>query len=140
MVSLEKIHKVSYEVCAEVERAERMHPPLHSAHEAYSVLLEEVDELWDEVKKNPKKDPHCIARRRTEAVQVAAMAMRFIIDVCDKEAQVQMPDAEAGCMMDAPSSAPKFEREPCHHQWAQDPLHREGLVCIACGATQYYTG
>ena len=43
-----------------------------------SVLLEEVEELWDEIKKSPKKrDP---IKMRTEAIQVAAMALRFIHD------------------------------------------------------------
>lgn len=58
----------------------------HSAHEGWAVLREEVDELWDEVKKNPKTDEERAAHRvrmRKEAVQVAAMAFRFIEDVCD---------------------------------------------------------
>jgi hypothetical protein len=45
-------------------------------------LLEEIDELWDEVKKSPKKrNPVAM---REEAVQVAAMALRFLIDVCQE--------------------------------------------------------
>jgi hypothetical protein len=44
------------------------------------VLLEEVDELWDEVKKSPhKRDEQAM---QAEAVQVAAMALRFLVDVC----------------------------------------------------------
>lgn len=46
-----------------------------STHEAYAVLLEEVDELWDEVKKNTGKTPEAY----TEAVQIAAMAYKYII-------------------------------------------------------------
>ncbi|SFW16281.1 hypothetical protein [Chitinophaga sancti] len=45
----------------------------NSAHEGFAVLKEEVDELWDEVKKDGSKE-----RMRAEAVQVAAMAIRFI--------------------------------------------------------------
>jgi hypothetical protein len=57
------------------------YPDFHSAHEGYAVLLEEVEELWAEVKKSPKKrDPDAM---RTEAIQVAAMALRFLIDVCE---------------------------------------------------------
>jgi hypothetical protein len=57
------------------------YPRFHSAHEGYAVLLEEVEELWDEVKKSPKKrDP---AAMREEAIQVAAMALRFLVDVCN---------------------------------------------------------
>jgi hypothetical protein len=64
----------------EVTRAISLYPPHNSAHEAYAVLLEEMDELWDEVKKSPKKrDKDAMLE---ESVQVAAMAVRFIIDVC----------------------------------------------------------
>jgi hypothetical protein len=63
----------------EVQRAMCLHQPLHSAHEAYGVLLEEVDELWDEVKKNSKTRDAMLMRE--EAIQVAAMAVRFLIDV-----------------------------------------------------------
>ena len=52
-----------------------------SAHEGYAVILEEMDELWAEVKKSPKNRD--MAAMREEAVQVAAMALRFLIDVCD---------------------------------------------------------
>ena len=47
----------------------------HNSHEGYAVLKEEVDELWDEVKGNR------ITRAKKEAIQVAAMAIRFIYDL-----------------------------------------------------------
>ena len=48
-------------------------------HEGYAVILEELDELWDEIKaKN-----HSKVHMRKEAIQVAAMAMRFIYDLLD---------------------------------------------------------
>lgn len=50
-------------------------PPFNSAHEGYGVLLEKVDELWAEVKRNWNQGA------REEAVQVAAMAVRFLLDV-----------------------------------------------------------
>lgn len=53
-------------------------PPFNGAHEGYAVILEELDELWNEVKANNKE----LAVK--EAIQVAAMGMRFIIDVCLK--------------------------------------------------------
>lgn len=65
----------------EVLWAESKFAPMNSAHEAYAVLYEEVDELWDHVKTNQKRRD--IAAMRQEAVQVAAMAIRFIRDVCD---------------------------------------------------------
>jgi len=70
------------EVLAEIARARAKFPRRHaSAHEGFAVLDEERDELWDEVKGN---HPERIARMRSEAIQVAAMAIRFIEDVCDK--------------------------------------------------------
>ncbi|WP_088187560.1 hypothetical protein [Desulfosporosinus sp. FKA] len=45
--------------------------------EGYGVILEELDELWDEVKKH-KPD---VKNMRAEAVQVAAMAMKFIMSM-----------------------------------------------------------
>ena len=59
----------------------KLHRPMRSAHEGYAVILEELDELWDEVKKNPSKHPRLKEAMRSEAIQVAAMAVRFIIDV-----------------------------------------------------------
>lgn len=44
-------------------------------HEGYAIILEELDELWDAVKAND------IEHARREAVQVAAMAMAFMIEV-----------------------------------------------------------
>lgn len=49
-----------------------------SAHEGYAVILEEMDELWETVKRNQKNA--CPNEMRDEAKQVAAMAIRFMID------------------------------------------------------------
>jgi hypothetical protein len=51
-----------------------------SAHEGWAILREEVDELWDEVRKKP-------GQRNTNAmynelVQIAAMAQRMAEDIC----------------------------------------------------------
>jgi hypothetical protein len=71
------------DVVTEVEMATERFPPMNSAHEGFAVLKEEVDELWDEVKK--KQGERDIEKLRKEAVQVAAMAIRFIADVCTPE-------------------------------------------------------
>lgn len=64
------------EVRAEVNRANDIHGGYNSAHEAYAVLLEEVEEFWEEVRrKRSERDP---ARMRAELVQVAAVAVRAI--------------------------------------------------------------
>jgi hypothetical protein len=53
---------------------------MHSAHEGFAVLLEEVDELKAEV----WRSRHDMEAMTTEAVHVAAMAIRFLTDVCMK--------------------------------------------------------
>jgi hypothetical protein len=67
----------------EAARAERSWPPFNSAHEGYAVILEELDELWAHVKANQKQRD--VVAMRKEAVQVAAMALRFIANVCDEQ-------------------------------------------------------
>ena len=69
----------------ELEKAIRKHGPMHVPHEGYAVILEELDELWDEVKRQ-KIDR---AAMRKEALQVAAMAMRFLLDVCKEPDEVE---------------------------------------------------
>lgn len=66
------------EVMTELEKAMSKHPTgMRSIHEGYAILKEEVDELWDEIKKHKPCSP-CI---RKECVQVAAMALRFLLDL-----------------------------------------------------------
>lgn len=67
----------------ELARAQHHWPPFNSAHEGYAVLLEEVDELWEHVKTNQRKRD--LRAMRKEALQVAAMALRFAIEVCNDE-------------------------------------------------------
>ena len=55
----------------------------HNAHEGYAVILEEMDELWANVKlKQSHIDRDFLMMM--EAKQVAAMAIRFIMDCCKK--------------------------------------------------------
>lgn len=64
-----------FDIRAELDVACGSFHPMASPHEGYAVILEELDELWVEVK------AHDRARMREEAVQVAAMALRFIVDL-----------------------------------------------------------
>lgn len=64
---------------AEVGRARVKHAPINSLHEGYSVILEEVDELWDETrKKREARNPEDVRR---ELIQIAAMACRTALDL-----------------------------------------------------------
>ncbi len=67
----------------ELDSAAEKWPAFNSAHEAFAVLSEEVDELWAHVKTNQKKRD--LSAMRKEAIQVAAMAMRFAAEVCTEE-------------------------------------------------------
>jgi hypothetical protein len=73
-------------IAAETKRAMGLHAPLHSAHEAHSVILEELEEFWDDVKVNPKKlsEGQRVARlehMRGELTQTAAMCLRALVDL-----------------------------------------------------------
>ena len=68
-------------VRCEIERARTKHKPINSAHEGYAVILEELDEFWDEVKK--KREMRDKRRMYDELVQIAAMAQRTADDVLD---------------------------------------------------------
>lgn len=68
--------KVQGEILAEVRRAGEKYGNLHSTHEGYGVLVEEVDELLDEIRLNNARTI------RREAIQVSAVAMR-LAEMCD---------------------------------------------------------
>lgn len=59
----------------EVRRAAHLHAPMHSGHEAYAVIKEEFEEMWNDIKIDD------IAHAQKEALQIAAMCVRFIVDV-----------------------------------------------------------
>jgi hypothetical protein len=67
------------DVRGELDKAIREHGSFHSAHEGYAVILEELDELWEVVRL--KRNERGNFTMRTEATQVAAMAIRFMADV-----------------------------------------------------------
>lgn len=71
-------HSFLKQVEHELSRARRKHPPLHSLHEAYAVLLEEVDEFKAQVwQQAAARDRQAML---LELVQIAAMAMRTALD------------------------------------------------------------
>lgn len=72
------------DVTAELMRAEAKHKPFNSHHEGFAVIQEEVDELWDDVKADRKE------AALKEAVQVAAMGLRFVVNLTP----ARVPDRE----------------------------------------------
>lgn len=64
----------------ELQRAKEKFPDsFKNGHEAYGVLMEEIDEWWDEI----KADNYEAAAK--EAVQVAAMALRIVAELTPKK-------------------------------------------------------
>jgi NTP pyrophosphatase (non-canonical NTP hydrolase) len=64
---------------AELARARAKHPRKQASfHEGYAVLLEEVDEFWDWVKK--RSSQRNSKKMLEELVQIAAMANRTAED------------------------------------------------------------
>jgi hypothetical protein len=67
-------------VRCELDRARRKHASaIHSAAEGYAVILEEVDEFWDEVRK--QSGARSLRDMLTELVQIGAMAQRCAEDL-----------------------------------------------------------
>ena len=75
-----KLSQALQAVSDEVLRAKTMYPQhFVNQHEAYAVILEEVDELWTEIKKNQKT--YDLKAQRNEATQAAAMLARLIVEL-----------------------------------------------------------
>lgn len=66
-------------VLTELSKAVQKHKAMTTPHDGYAVILEELDELWDEVR--VKQAKHSRERMRAEATQIAAMAVRFMMDL-----------------------------------------------------------
>ncbi len=65
-------------VAQELEKARRKHPQgMRSAHEAYGVILEEVDEFWDLVKAQKPSNADLLS----ELKQIATMCQRAAEDL-----------------------------------------------------------
>ncbi len=72
MSSFDKAEQALSDIRDEMQRAIGEHGWFNSRHEGYAVILEELDELWNEIKQNAS--PEYIY---AEAIQVSAMAMEF---------------------------------------------------------------
>ena len=74
-----KLNKIFNYISDEFQKATKTFGKFSSVHEGYAILLEEVDELWDEIK---NKDSS-MDKIKEEALHVAAMAIRLIYDGCE---------------------------------------------------------
>jgi len=76
-----KIENIQDKIYEEILSAIKKYPlGFHSNHEALGVILEEFEELKDEI----KREKYFYARtdkQTREAIQLAAMAIRFILDI-----------------------------------------------------------
>lgn len=66
-------------IADEFDRAIARFPSFNSGHEGKAVIEEELDELWEEIKGNSPSGADATA----EAIQVAAMAMRYVYDLSE---------------------------------------------------------
>jgi hypothetical protein len=73
----DRLDAILAQIREEVLRAAKKHPAMHSPHEGYAVIKEEVEELWDEVKKDFGYHPHAML----EARHIAAMGIRYNLDL-----------------------------------------------------------
>lgn len=71
---------ITKRVLEELKRGKNKYGPYSSFHEAHSVIEEEFDELWEEIK---KKQPNP-SRIISEAIQVAATALRLAAETFEK--------------------------------------------------------
>lgn len=71
----------------EAAKALKKHGPTKSVHEGYGILMEEVDEFWDEVKK--RTENRNIENMRLELVQIAAVCYKIHQMLEDKNVPLQ---------------------------------------------------
>lgn len=76
----DEFNPIYLHVREELERALVKFPPFHSAHEGWAIIKEELDELWEVVRLNQSTAGRN-DRLRKECIQVAAMAMRFLLEM-----------------------------------------------------------
>lgn len=77
------LYQAVSDVDTEATEATLKWPRYNSAHEGLGILLEEVHELQHHV--FTRQGARDLAAMRKEAIQVAAVALRFAAECCDEE-------------------------------------------------------
>lgn len=66
-------------ITREIEKARSKFNPFNSPHEGYAVIAEELEELWHHAKANEGRSDEAMV----EAIQVAAMSIRYVLDLSE---------------------------------------------------------
>lgn len=74
-VDVVKMQLILNQVMDELYRAVEHYKPFPTPHHGYGIIKEELDEAWDEIKRNDPK------RTREEMIQVASSAIRYLHDI-----------------------------------------------------------
>ena len=69
-----RMSNVLVEITIEIKKSRDAHGLFMGSHEGYAVILEEVEELWDEVKKKDRN----FENMKKECIQIAAMAIMAV--------------------------------------------------------------
>jgi hypothetical protein len=77
---MSELEQLFEDIRRELNAATERFPAMNSAHEGWAVIAEELDELWEHVR--CKQGMRLSHQMRKEAVQIAAMAARFALDIC----------------------------------------------------------
>lgn len=74
------------QILYEYNRADSLFGPFTCPHEGYAVILEELDETWEVIKKRTQEKneigPNAPELMAEEVKSVGAMALRFMVDLC----------------------------------------------------------
>ncbi len=136
------VRQICDEMVAELIRSRGKHPQaFHNAHEGYAILLEEVDELWEEVK---RQEPSA-AKQRKELIQCGAMVIRFVQDIIDSQIGAQDFRSHEERLNMTPGWLPEYDgdddaitpikKEACLKEW-----HQRGQKDKVCTRTLGHSG
>lgn len=124
------IELILKDITDEFLRATKMFSSFSNHFEGWAVLQEEVDELWEEIRK--KREKRSYERLRNESIQVAAMTLRYMIDILylgsNKGDAVCIEDIFNKCILNSYIT----EIKNCHEGYARIKFYMNNLlVCTS---------